>query len=595
LGHQPGWQWFPRQMATNSRLFAGRAGDLNRDGYDDLWVLQMEEPRGGVAHYRILIWYGSPSGLGAEPETVVELKASLRDDFPVVAAAGDVNGDGCDDLLVGDPHWGPGQARMYGRVLLFYGSTNGLARAPGWTVTSEMLARSGVESIEKAHLGFSVAGAGDVNADGFADIVVGAPFADHGDTDEGMAFVFYGSTTGPRQRPDWVIESNQRNAILGYSVGGAGDVNGDGCADVIVGAPQAQVPTILDGAALVFLGAKQGLSRSPHWVVKGEGNHQSVGRRVVGVGDVNGDGYDDVVVATEKLERGKDLWGQVRLFYGGPAGLTGSAEWRIDKPWLIALQQELDRRSPRWKLFTFGALVLAVAGTLVAWRRAVTRQRRAERETARAQERERIARDLHDQLGANLSQIALWTDLARRAEEQPGQTREHLDHIGNSAGSALRNMRQIVQTLTPANVSLATFADHLADLAQECLEPTDLQLQLELLATAPDLQLHAEAHRHLSLAAREALNNAVQHAHARRVTVSLSLSDHTLQLVVSDDGQGLGPVGFPPAAGEGGNGLRNLQARAAALGGKLGIRSAPGQGTVVTISVPLNRIEARTA
>ena len=162
----------------------------------------------------------------------------------------------------------------------------------------------------------------------------------------------------------------------------------------------------------------------------------------------------------------------------------------------------------------------------------------------------------------------------------------------------MRQVRNLVQNMTPAGASLATFANQLADMAQECLEPTELQLQLDLAEAFPDLQLTPEARSHLSLMAREALRNVVQHAGARRVVVGLRVEDHTLSLTVGDDGQGfaasqgLSSNRRHEKGGNGGNGLPNLHARAASLGGKLTIQSRPQQGTTLTFMLPLKRIQA---
>jgi hypothetical protein len=85
-------------------------------------------------------------------------------------------------------------------------------------------------------MGWSVAGAGDVNGDGYSDVIVGAHGYDNGQTNEGSAFVYHGSASGISTTAAAVLESNQANALMGYSVAGAGDVNGDGYSDVIVGA-----------------------------------------------------------------------------------------------------------------------------------------------------------------------------------------------------------------------------------------------------------------------------------------------------------------------------------------------------------------------
>jgi hypothetical protein len=102
-----------------------------------------------------------------------------------------------------------------------------LSTTPDWTAESNQAG---------AQFGFSVASAGDVNGDGFSDVIVGAWLFDNGETDEGRAFVYHGSASGLSTTPNWTAESNQAGAWFGYSVASAGDVNGDGFSDVIVGA-----------------------------------------------------------------------------------------------------------------------------------------------------------------------------------------------------------------------------------------------------------------------------------------------------------------------------------------------------------------------
>ena len=134
-----------------------------------------------------------------------------------IANAGDINGDGYDDLLVGSPA-NDTNAVDAGAAYLFFGSAEGFDVVPDWTVHA---AQAG------ARYGSSVAGVGDVNGDGFGDFVVGAEFADNGQTDEGLGYLYLGgpsvSTTSSA-----VMQTDQNASYLGTSVAGAGDVNGDG-------------------------------------------------------------------------------------------------------------------------------------------------------------------------------------------------------------------------------------------------------------------------------------------------------------------------------------------------------------------------------
>jgi hypothetical protein len=144
-----------------------------------------------------------------------------------VSSAGDVNGDGCDDLLVGALYDGNGQT-YEGRAYLYLGSASGMETTEAWTAESDQ---------SSAFFGWSVSEAGDVNADGYGDVVVGAPEYNNGSRDEGRAYLYRGSASGLETTAAWTAESDQKGAEFGYSVSSAGDVDADGYDDIVVGAP----------------------------------------------------------------------------------------------------------------------------------------------------------------------------------------------------------------------------------------------------------------------------------------------------------------------------------------------------------------------
>src|SRR5262245_9819409 len=150
---------------------------------------------------------------------------------------------------------------------------------PGWLAQSDQAF---------AQYGFAVATAGDVNGDGFADIIVGAPSYDNDQREEGRAFVYYGSPSGRSKTPDWTAEGDQEFAGYGFSVGSAGDVNGDGFDDVIVGSYLSDNGEPNEGQAFVYYGSAAGLSPTPNWT--GEINQVGAqfGYSVGSAGDVNG-------------------------------------------------------------------------------------------------------------------------------------------------------------------------------------------------------------------------------------------------------------------------------------------------------------------
>src|SRR5262249_27983333 len=146
---------------------------------------------------------------------------------------------------------------------------------------------------------YSVATAGDVNGDGYSDVVVGAPgYGGAGYLLGGKAYLYLGSPSGLSQSPAWAVAGQSEAAYFGWSVASAGGVNGDGYADVIVGSIGCCSGIFSDGgAALLYLGSAAGLQSTPAWLVKGgAGGFEEFGYSVAGAGDVNGDGYADVVI-----------------------------------------------------------------------------------------------------------------------------------------------------------------------------------------------------------------------------------------------------------------------------------------------------------
>ena len=227
-----------------------------------------------------------------------------------------------------------------GAVFVFLVSLNGIEGSDPATAHAVILGDQAA-----AEFGTSVAGAGDVNGDGYGDVIVGAPFYEgtfRGDPTlsvKGAAFVFYGGDSGitatSPAMADVRIDANQVDAILGFSVAGAGDVNGDGFDDIIVGAPRQGSPTFppnippnqaqgFGGAAVVFHGSMTGITATgfddadavllPYPAGFPEPSQTFMGSDVSGAGDVNGDGYDDILV---------NILGAA-LFLGSDLGIVGT-------------------------------------------------------------------------------------------------------------------------------------------------------------------------------------------------------------------------------------------------------------------------------
>jgi len=228
-----------------------------------------------------------------------------------VAAAGDVNGDGYSDIIVGAYFYANGQPGE-GRAFLYLGSASGPSTSGGWSAEPNQAF---------ARLGYSVGSAGDVNGDGYDDLIVGAPLYDNGELDEGRAIVYYGSALGPYLTPGWIGESNQSGAHYGAAVGTAGDVNGDGFADVIVGAPLFTSQVTRGGRTYLYLGAAYGLSPASSWTATGGFLDDQFGTSVGTAGDVNGDGFADLIVgAPSQNTLGARITGFASIYLGTPSG-----------------------------------------------------------------------------------------------------------------------------------------------------------------------------------------------------------------------------------------------------------------------------------
>ncbi len=176
--------------------------------------------------------------------------------------------------------------------------------------------------------GISVASAGDVNGDGYSDIIIGARQYDNGEEDEGMAFVYYGSSTGPSTTADWMGEGNQIGAWYGVSVSSAGDMNGDGYSDIIVGANYYDYSgNSNEGTAFVYYGSSTGLSTTADWTGKSNQASANYGWSVSSAGDVNGDGYSDIIIGASYYENGQINEGAAFLYYGSSSGPSITADW----------------------------------------------------------------------------------------------------------------------------------------------------------------------------------------------------------------------------------------------------------------------------
>jgi FG-GAP repeat protein len=314
LSSTPLWTVVGDQAGALLGWSVGTAGDVNGDGFSDVII---GAPGGGLGGFgEALVYLGTIGGPAADPAWTATANEPWGDFGWAVGTAGDVNGDGFSDVIVG---WSPISATN-GQAQVYLGSATGLSPTPAWAVSSAQLQEG---------FAWSVGTAGDVNGDGYADAIVGAPSYTNGEAQEGRAYVFLGSPSGLSSSPAWTAESDQASAELGLSVATAGDVNGDGYADVIVGAAGYSNGETSEGRAYVFLGSASGLSSTPVWTAEGNQTSADFGTSVATAGDVNGDGYADVIVGAMNYSNGQTNEGAAFLYYGnGGAGLSVTPQQR---------------------------------------------------------------------------------------------------------------------------------------------------------------------------------------------------------------------------------------------------------------------------
>lgn len=361
---------------------------------------------------------------------------------------GDVNGDGFDALLVG-PKVEEGDNGVGGASFIYFGRSNGLVQRMAWVVAP------GAVPI------------GDVNGDGFDDLAVPVP-------DWTMVKVFYGSPSGPKLSPEWTVTTEQAGSFFGHDIACAGGVNGDGFDDVLIGAMKFNGRYEAGGKAYLYYGSSHGLSHTNFWsaeydlpVRKGidDIHEQFFSCGLSSAGDVNADGFDDVVIG-ESVRCAGDInsdgypdvllvgpgyqeyrsdkaveFGRLVVCYGGPNGLPFTHEWTPKKPLLLSIQQTLEQYHRKLGTAVYWApSILAVCGItasfLVVQRRLKHRIEvlvQKNQELLLAQERTRISRDIHDHLGADLTQITLEAQSAQECFTDPNTAKGCMAQVVNSA------------------------------------------------------------------------------------------------------------------------------------------------------------------
>ena len=248
-----------------------------------------------------------------------------------------------------------------------------------------------------------------------------------------------------------------------------------------------------------------------------------------------------------------------------------------------------------WWFRLLAGLCIAAAGgggVLIEMQRRMRRKlARIESQRAVERERVRIARDIHDDLGASLTRITMLSQSARTEQDHPEAVSD-LDQIYQAARDLTHALDEIVWAVNPKHDTLDSLAAYLGTFAQDFLAAAHIRCRLDIPMRLPPWPLTAEMRHNLFLAFKEALNNAVKHAGSPEVRISLSIEKGGFSLQIEDRGRGFSiekvESTLPPNPERlaSGHGLRNMRQRLMDIGGRCDIRSGPGEGTAVRLVVP---------
>ena len=247
---------------------------------------------------------------------------------------------------------------------------------------------------------------------------------------------------------------------------------------------------------------------------------------------------------------------------------------------------------PFWRTWWFLTLTTAgLLGMIVGSVHYVSTQRLQRQVAALRQkealekERARIARDIHDQVGASLTQLSLLGELVESDKNHPDEVESHARQIEQTALETTRALDEIVWTVNPSNDTLDGLITYVCKYAQDYLAVAGLRYRLEAPPQLPATPVSPELRHNVFLASKEAITNVVRHAQAKAVSLRLHLEPGSFTLEIEDDGRGLG--GLDPKAAQTRNGLRNMRKRMEDIGGSLFMGPAPERGTIIRLTAPL--------
>jgi signal transduction histidine kinase len=225
---------------------------------------------------------------------------------------------------------------------------------------------------------------------------------------------------------------------------------------------------------------------------------------------------------------------------------------------------------------------LIVIVRYISFSRLQGRLRVLEQQAALQRERTRIAKDIHDDLGADLTQIAFFGELAQQDRGEPQKVAERIEKISTTARQAVKSLDEIVWAVNPRNDTLAHLLDYAGQFTLDYLHVANIRCRLDFPEQIPSRELSTDVRHNLFLVVKEAVHNIVKHSGATEVWLRAQITEQALDLSIEDNGRGFENAAENPLS----DGLRNMRQRMAAIGGTLDLASGRDKGCQVRLRFP---------